>query len=198
MSANENSFPESQGPPTNAVSKSPKSLSNLFTALAKWPESTPFVRYYMNRIGAVISFAVISLYTAVGMIALMLWLGRAHGAMPLWRMSGADLLLLVLSAVVGISLGHVCYYASIARLGVAIAAGVTLLAPFLTAIGSFVLYRERLTAGQWLGGVASTIGALMILATQRRLSARSATSGDGQVLPNEPAESGGLPTEPRS
>ena len=154
------------------------------------------VRYYMNRIGSVISFAVISLYTAVGMIALMLWLGTAHGAMPLLRMSGADLLLLVLSAVVGISLGHVCYYASIARLGVSIAAGVTLLAPFLTAIGSNVLYHERLTAGQWLGGVASTIGAVMILATQRRLGTRSTTSDDTRLLPDNPVESGSSPSEP--
>ena len=80
---------------------------------------------------------------------------------------------------------------------VSIAAGVTLLAPFLTAIASNVLYRERLSTGQWLGGVASMIGAMMILATQRRLSARSATSDDTRVLPDESAESGDLPAEPR-
>lgn len=154
------------------------------------------VRYFMQGISSVLSFAVISQYTAVAMIALMIWLGRARGLMPLLHMTGVEFVLLFISALVGIALGHVFYYASIARLGVAVAAGVTLLAPFVTAIASIVLYRERLTAGQWMGGVVSMVGAVMILVAQRRMAPQGMASEADEASSVTVVPSDEYPTSP--
>jgi drug/metabolite transporter (DMT)-like permease len=73
---------------------------------------------------------------------------------------------------IGIALGHVFYYASLARLGVAVTASVLQLQPFLVAVGSAMLFGERLVAAQWTGGGIAVAGAVLILTAQQRLAAR--------------------------
>ncbi len=128
------------------------------------------VRKYMHGFNSVVSFAAISQYTAAAMVVLMLALGDKAGwsAMDL---SGDQMSLLLISAVIGIALGHVLYYISIARLGVAVSAGVLQLHPFLVAIGSMLIFKEKLTPAQWVGGCIAVSGAMMMLSVQRRLAA---------------------------
>ena len=124
------------------------------------------VRYYMHGVNPIVSFGTISQYTAGGMIVLMLILADSHGAAPL-SLPSFDLWILVASGVVGIALGHVFYFASIARLGVTVAAGVMLVAPFLTGTASVFLYNEHLTAAQWMSGIAALVGAAAVLRVRR-------------------------------
>lgn len=133
------------------------------------------VRWYMKGFGSVVSFAVISLYTAGVMVALMLMLARPGEAFAFPGGAALDLsaslfFLLLLSAVVGIALGHVFYYISIARLGVAVSSGVIQLQPFLVGVGAYVFFGTVLTATQWVSGLLAVAGAMVMLATQRRVS----------------------------
>jgi len=60
----------------------------------------------------------------------------------------------------------VAYYFSIARLGLAVSAGVVQLQPFFVSIGSLMLFGERLTVPQWLSGGVAVAGAGLVLAMQ--------------------------------
>lgn len=126
------------------------------------------VRHYMRGINSIVAFAAISQYTALAMVVLMLAMGENGGAGALALQTG-QFLLLLLSAVIGIALGHVFYYMSINRLGVAVSSGVIQLQPFLVAAGSFFLFGERLTLWQWLSGMVAIAGAATILGVQHHL-----------------------------
>jgi drug/metabolite transporter (DMT)-like permease len=129
------------------------------------------VRRSMLGMNPLVAFAAISQYTALGLVVPMLILAPNHGAdaayLPTNRIA-----LLLLSSLIGIGLGHTFYYISIARLGVAVSAGVIQLQPLIVSIASFFLFGERLTPGQWTCGLVAILGAAVILTTQHRLSRR--------------------------
>ncbi|MHC4108094.1 MAG: DMT family transporter [Planctomycetota bacterium] len=125
------------------------------------------VRKYMSGFSSVIAFAAISQYTAAAMVVLMLVVGK-RGGLEAFEMPGTAFVLLLVSAVVGIALGHVLYYMSIARLGVAVSSGVLQLHPFGVAVASLFIFDEVLTRAQWLGGAIAVLGALMMLSVQGR------------------------------
>jgi drug/metabolite transporter (DMT)-like permease len=131
------------------------------------------VRKYMNGYNSVVAFAAISQYTAAAMVVLMLVIGR-RGGLDALDMGGRDFTLLMISAVVGIALGHVLYYMSINRLGVAVSSGVLQLHPFTTGVASVLIFGEELTAAQWVSGCIAVGGALLMLAVQGRLARRAA------------------------
>ncbi len=120
------------------------------------------VRHFMRDVRSTTAFAVISLYTAGGVVAAMVVLGADHGAKA-WHMTWGQLGLLLVSAMAGIAITHVTYYAAIARLGVALAGGVILLQPFLTSTASYFIFDERLTAWQWLSGGVAIVGAVIMV-----------------------------------
>ncbi|MFN0133287.1 MAG: DMT family transporter [Phycisphaerales bacterium] len=141
------------------------------------------VRHYMKGIDAITSFAAISLYTAFGMVGLMLAFGDDFGLPALTLLDrgltisgiaipGGQFSLLLLSAIIGIALGHVFYYYSISRLGVAVSAGVVQLQPFIVSIASYGLFGERLTPLQWACGSVAVLGAGVILFVQHRQKRR--------------------------
>lgn len=121
------------------------------------------VRRYMAGYRSIVAFAAISQLTAGVMVALMLAFGNSGGLEALRVLDAEQFALLVLSAMVGIALGHVFYYISIARLGVAVSTGVIQLQPFGVALASLALFHERLSAVQWVGGAAAVGGAAVIL-----------------------------------
>ena len=143
------------------------------------------VRRYMSNYGAVIAFAAISQYTAAVLVVLMLVLGR-HTGMEVLEMSARDIALLLISAVVGIALGHVFYYMSIARLGVAVSTGVLQLHPFGVAVASYYVFDEALTGVQWASGVVAVMGAVLMLGVQARMTRRRRNGAVG-ALSGEPA-----------
>jgi drug/metabolite transporter (DMT)-like permease len=130
------------------------------------------VRRFMSSFNSVVAFAAISQYTAGAMVLLMLLVGR-RGGLDALDMGGRDFALLMISAVIGIALGHVLYYMSIARLGVAVSSGVLQLHPFTTGIASFLIFREVLTVAQWFSGFVAVGGAVLMLAVHGRLARRA-------------------------
>jgi len=128
------------------------------------------VRHYMQRTPSLTAFAAISQLTALVQIALMLVLARDRGTEAITLLSAQLFALLLLSAVIGIALGHVFYYISIKRLGVAVSAAVIQLQPFGVGIASYFAFGEVLGLGQWLAGMIAVVGAGMILWVQHRLT----------------------------
>jgi len=134
------------------------------------------VRKFMVGVNSILAFAAISQYTALAMVGLMLGFGTSYGltALPtVWHEGAGNLTvlgfwLLLASSVIGIALGHVAYYMSINRLGVAVASGVIQLQPFVVSIGSLVMFKELLTGGQWVAGAIAVGGAGSMLWSQHR------------------------------
>lgn len=136
------------------------------------------VHRQMHGYHPVTAFAVISQYTSLVMVILMLGLGRRSGleALDTSILPLPQFGLLLLSAVIGIALGHVFYYISIARLGVAVSSGVIQLQPFCVALGQFALFGKQPTSGQIFCGLIAVTGAILLLGVQWRLSRRSERS----------------------
>jgi drug/metabolite transporter (DMT)-like permease len=125
------------------------------------------VRYYMRGIPSMTSFSVISLYTASALVVMMFLFGE-QGGMRVFELSAFNWFILLLSALIGIAICHVSYYAAIARLGVAISTAIVQLAPFLCAIGAYFLFDEVLSRGQWLSGFVMIAGAMLLLAAEQQ------------------------------
>jgi len=131
------------------------------------------VRHWMHSFHPVTAFASISQYTALAMVGLMLALGERGGmrALDTSVLSRGQFELLLLSAIIGIALGHVFYYISIARLGVAVSSGVIQLQPFCVAVGSHFLFPETpITQMQIVFGSIAVAGAILMLAVQNSIS----------------------------
>ncbi|MCA9278829.1 MAG: DMT family transporter [Phycisphaeraceae bacterium] len=155
------------------------------------------VRHFMQGINAIRSFSVISLYTAAVMVTLMVVFGEQQGMSAINKLSASQFVWLLVSAVIGIALGHVFYYHSINRLGLAISSGVVQLQPVFVSIASFYFYGEVLSMEQWQAGLISVFGAVLVLwckqLTRRRdpwkmhgiassTSARATTVSDEAVM----------------
>ena len=138
----------------------------LFGDAAAWGFYGVTVRKYMSGHPPHRRFAAISVLTAGILTVLMLAFGRVSA---LTEQTPGTLGLLVLSAGIGISLAHVLMYYVLDHLGAIIESGAEMMMPFLTFGGAALLFGERLTALQWLGGLGVLAGcALMIGAHARR------------------------------
>lgn len=147
------------------------------------------VRYWMHGVRPMVSFAAISLYTAIVMVSLMIGLAESHGAAA-FDLSVFNWMMLILSALIGIALGHLFYYSAIARLGVAISAAVVQLAPFITGVASVLIFGEVLTHWQWICGVIMVFGAGSLFHSERsRLTAARAPPSD--ISEQDASESAG-------
>lgn len=125
------------------------------------------VRTYVSTYRPVLAFGVICQYTAVGVIAIaaiaaLTWSGSTWDS-PLSRFTAFQFSMLVASSFIGIALSHVTYYAAIGKLGLAMTAGVIQLQPVVTAVGSLLLFDERLSPAQWAAGGVGVAGALLML-----------------------------------
>nr|MCU0689644.1 DMT family transporter [Phycisphaerales bacterium] len=141
------------------------------------------VRYYVGKFAPVTAFGVICQFTAIGMIGLTLAFGVNHGERPL-DMTGVQWIKLIASAFIGIAISHVMYYASLRRLGVSTSVGIIQLQPIITALGSTLIFDERLTAAQWASGLVGVGGAMVMLWAGARAQAE-AKAKDAQAAAGE-------------
>jgi drug/metabolite transporter (DMT)-like permease len=129
------------------------------------------VRHSMRGVNPLLAFAVISQLTAAALLPLMFIWGKGAG-MALLDHPPEHIFWILVSSVIGIGLGHTFYYFSIARLGVAVSAGVIQLQPILVAIVSIRMFGEIFTRPQWIAGGIAVLGAGAILYAQHRSSRR--------------------------
>jgi drug/metabolite transporter (DMT)-like permease len=150
------------------------------------------VRPVMRFAGPMISYAVISAYTALAMLALMLALGEDFGAAALALAPGV-FALLIASAIIALFIGHPAYYGAIRRLGVTASAAVLQLQPFTIGITTLVLagvgvtgFTGSITLAQWAMGAVAAGGACVMLWVQHATAKRDRAQHAARPAP-EPA-----------
>jgi drug/metabolite transporter (DMT)-like permease len=132
------------------------------------------VRKYMHSMKPVVAFAAVSQYTSVVLVALMLVFAPRFGA-DVTTLSSFQLVMLALSSIIGIGLGHTLYFISLSRLGVAVSSGVVQLQPLIVSVFSMFLFNEVIAPLQWVtGSIAVTGAAVMLVAQHRWAMARAA------------------------
>lgn len=128
------------------------------------------VRKWMSTMNPIVAFAAVSQYTSAVLVVLMLVLAPRAGA-NVFNLHQTQIVLLVISSVVGIGLGHTLYFYSLRRLGVAVSVGVVQLQPFLVSIASIRLFNEQMRPIQWVTGAVAICGAGVMLVAQHRWAA---------------------------
>ena len=136
------------------------------------------VRKLMHGMNPLLAFAAVSQYTALALVTLMIWRGEEHGLQALQLLKvpegaegfmsipGARFGLLLLSALIGIGMGHTFYFLAIQRLGLAVANSVVQLQPITVSFCSMLIFGEQLTGTQWSFGLVAVAGAGVILHAQ--------------------------------
>jgi drug/metabolite transporter (DMT)-like permease len=145
-------------------------LGILLVGSLPWGLYPVSVRMKMAKYPPVGAFAVIALYTAIACDVLMVLLGEPRAVFDVsWGVLGW----VVLSAILGICLAHVCYYSSLNRMGVVVTAGILLLNPFCTAVLSVAMGIEKVSLVQWIGGAGLVAGTGLLLAAKQRAQRRA-------------------------
>ncbi len=85
------------------------------------------------------------------------------GAPHITEPEGSHWFVLIGSGMLGIAAGQGIYYSLLPKTGIVVIASVQLLVPLLTGIASFLLFAERLTVLQLVGGAVLLSGAQLIL-----------------------------------
>jgi drug/metabolite transporter (DMT)-like permease len=125
------------------------------------------VRHFMAGVHPIPAFSAISAYTAAALIAAMVVFGEGRGA-GVGLLTAGQFVVLILSAMIGITFAHALYYTGIARIGVSVSSGIILLQPIITSIASFLIFNEALTVGQWTAGVLALGGAALLVHAEQR------------------------------
>ncbi len=123
------------------------------------------VKKYFNETNAIVSFSIIAFYTAIGTISLMFILGEPSkiNEIPI-----NILLLIAVSAFIGINVAHVLFYVALRHIGVTISYSVSLFSAFFTAILSYLLYGEKLSLFQWIAGTLIIVGGIITIWAKNR------------------------------
>jgi drug/metabolite transporter (DMT)-like permease len=110
----------------------------------------------------------------------MLILGTNFGAKPL-SFSTWPWIMLIASSFIGIAISHVTYYQSLKKLGVSISVGIIQLQPIITAVGSTLIFDEKLSPPQWISGCIGILGAIIMLATPKPSAPPKPSINPGQA-----------------
>jgi drug/metabolite transporter (DMT)-like permease len=133
-----------------------------------WAAYGVSVKKFMIHYGARISFAVVCLYTAPILLALMAAFGTPtelrHLSAPNWS-------LIILAAILSTALAHVLLYEVLKQYGPIVSDGVFQIIPFVTVLGAHLFLGEQMTRLQWFGGLV-LIGAAYALLLARRQAGR--------------------------
>lgn len=143
----------------------------LVTALC-WGGYAISVRHFLRGYRLRLAFGVISLYTAAGLVVLMLLLGNYQELATIPPRAWA---LLIVSGMLGIAFGHVLYYRGIHGIGPVVASGTMLAGPFFTYLAAAIfLPADTITAAQLLGGVTVVAGGAALVKARSQVGAARA------------------------
>ena len=138
----------------------PLGIAILVVNAACWGLYAVMVKKYVSMFPARLSFGVISLYTAAGLIVMALCLGDI-GEMA--TVTPATYGWMALSAVLGIAVGQVLLYRAIYTVGPVVTEGAFSLVPFVAAIAAFIILGEQLSGLQWTGGIVLALSSLALV-----------------------------------
>ncbi|HOE00826.1 MAG TPA: DMT family transporter [Kiritimatiellia bacterium] len=125
-----------------------------------WGLYVVFVRRNLTAYPAHLAYGMVSVLTGIPLVGLMFafgqWAELGHLTLPQWGW-------LVLSSLLGLTLGHVLYYRAIRVMGPIASEGFMLLIPFQTAVLAHFLMGDQLTPTQWLAGAVLILGCVLLL-----------------------------------
>jgi len=124
------------------------------------------IRIITRTAGPLVSYTVVTTYTILGLLVLSFCLGKP---LSLIHQTGRIHLLILVSTLFNLYLPHMGLYWVIQRMGVMVTQTSLLCTAFFTAIFSWLIFSEQLTAGQWCSGVILILGAGLTLFAQERL-----------------------------
>jgi drug/metabolite transporter (DMT)-like permease len=157
--------------------------TGIVIALAQaflWSVYTISVRIAFRDVDPRASFSVMSIYAAVGLSACAWLFGEPAQALTL---DARAWIVVLISAVTAIALGHVFYYTAIKRIGATIPVLVILAQPFVVLGLSSVIFGERLNGTQLLFGTLLLLGSALSVWAQQHLRPEP---GRGVPVPKSP------------
>lgn len=137
---------------------------------------TLLIKRLVRDVPPIVSFTHVSWMTSLVLIVLMLKFGRPS---DLWTAPLEPLGWMAFTAFVNIILAHTTLYAALREIKAVVSSTLMLLTPFITCVGSALVYGDRLSAVQIAGGGAVLAGAWLAGLVQARLQSRPA---DGVVV----------------
>lgn len=150
-------------------------IALALAASLAWAGYTISVKIVFAHTDSRLSFAIITLYTVLGLGVLAMLFGTPSTLLDL---PPRQISYVVISAVSSIALAHVFFYAAIRRIGATIPSMINLLTPFSVLVLSRIFFGEYLTGGQWVFGIA--------LITGIALAVRARTYISGSQVPLAP------------
>lgn len=141
-------------------STSAAGMLTLLGFAAAWGLYVVLVRRNLAGYPVHLSYGIVSCLTFLALLTLMLAFGQWR---DLGRLAAADWGWLVLSALIGLTLGHMFYYRAILVMGPIASEGGMLLIPFQTAVMAHFLLHERLAPAQWVAGGFLILGCGLLL-----------------------------------
>ncbi len=151
---------------TFTVSASGRGIAMAMGTAFFWSVYTLSVKIRLPHVDSKTSFSVISLFTAIGLWIVAACFGDIGDCLSLQPRTW---LILIISAMLPIVLGHTCYYAAIKRIGPTLPALIILVQPALVLCISHRLFGEQIVPGQAIFGVILLIGACLAIWAQKDL-----------------------------
>lgn len=131
----------------------------VLTSALSWAVLTAMVRAWLPGFSPFfVNAAVITFVTPLFLASHVV----THGAHWQFSASAGLWTVMLLSGVVGIGLGHSLFYRSVPALGVSLSNILQLTRPFFTAFFSFLVFGERLSPLQMVGGALLIAGAYAV------------------------------------
>jgi drug/metabolite transporter (DMT)-like permease len=146
-----------------------KTMTGIILALSMsvmWAIYTLSIRIAFKDIDSRQGFSVISIYTMAGLFMLTILFGDLTDCMHIgfWQW-----ICVVISAILGLALGHVLYYITIQRIGATIPSLVILAQPFIVLAISYFIFAESLNLFQILFGAVLLTGSVLAIWAQQYL-----------------------------
>jgi drug/metabolite transporter (DMT)-like permease len=137
----------------------------VLVSAAMWAAYSVTVKRIAPEIGTTASFAVVSVYTTIVLaVPALTWGNLRSWHEASWHVN----VILVLSGVLCIGLGHTLYYYALKVIGVSVCATMLLVTPLGTLLLSRWLFGETMTAGQIASGIVLLTGGALTMWAERR------------------------------
>lgn len=131
----------------------------VLSAALSWAVLTAMVRAWLPGFSPFfVNAAVITFVTPLFLVSHL----AVHGPQWAFSASGGLWVVMLLSGLMGIGLGHSLFYRSVPALGVSLSNILQLTRPFFTALFSFLIFGERLSPLQMVGGALLIAGAYVV------------------------------------
>lgn len=151
---------------TFTASASGRGIAMAIGAAFFWSVYTLAVKIRLHHVDSKTSFSIISLFTALGLWIVAACFGDIGDCLSLRPKTW---LILVISGILPIALGHICYYAAIKRIGPTLPALIILIQPGLVLCISHHFFGERMVPRQAIFGVILLTGACLAIWAQKDL-----------------------------